>query len=65
MHRSYDSSLCADMTTIPSAPEARQPSRGYAASRAAATRPILALSLAWASRHPRAVQLSWVGLVRR
>lgn len=64
MKRSDDTGPRANAAYIP--PTGGQPApRSYAASRSAATRPLLSMAALNAGRHTRAVQLSWMGLVRR
>ena len=65
MYRSDESALVAVMPSIPFAPVAREGSRSSAAARSATTRPVLSIAAFRAGRQSRALQLSWVGLVRR
>lgn len=65
MTRSNDSALRADMSATPFTATERQGSRGYTLARSAATRPLLSLTAVRAARQSRALQLSWIGLVRR
>lgn len=64
MLRSDDCALLVDMPAAAVSPAGKQGPRGYARGRSAG-RPILSLTALRAARQSRALQLSWVGLVRR
>ena len=66
MYRANDSEQGIDMISAPALSTGDRPtSASYAASRSARTRPTMSLATLWNARQSRALQLSWMGLVRR